>query len=217
MIALLLVVGSIAVRAPGSAGPARVPFAAGVTRRCRRFARLHEKYRTPHVALVFKGSRPPRYSSPACSFRWEERDDGAEAYDIMVNLTILIYFLPTCTFAAFLRLRTIDKPAPDAGHDNLPGGYVELLIAGCGLLSTAIAMALGLSPAWHRERAQLRSEPGRSSRAPARRRNVFYWARKRFQTFHNFQGFQGWFQDLHWNFWNLWNRLEPLFLGSVES
>jgi glutamate:GABA antiporter len=72
-----------------------------------------------------------------------------EAYDIMVNLTILIYFLPYLyLFAAFLRLRTMDASMPaDANTLTLPGGAVGAwAIAGCGMLATLIAMGLVFIP-----------------------------------------------------------------------
>ena len=66
-----------------------------------------------------------------------------EAYDIMVNLTILIYFLPYLyLFASFIRLRSLDKTmAADENTIVLPGGALGAwLIAGCGLVATLIAM-----------------------------------------------------------------------------
>jgi amino acid transporter len=72
-----------------------------------------------------------------------------EAYDIMVNLTILVYFLPYLyLFAAFIRLRSLDAGMPaDENTVRLPGGTVGAwLIAGCGLLATGVAMALVFIP-----------------------------------------------------------------------
>ena len=65
------------------------------------------------------------------------------------SLTILVYFLPYLyLFAAFLRLRTLDKDLPaDENTVTLPGGMPGAwLIAGTGLLSTGIAMALVFVP-----------------------------------------------------------------------
>ena len=67
----------------------------------------------------------------------------------MVNLTILIYFLPYLyLFASFIRLRSLDKTMP--GDENtivLPGGsFGAWLIAGCGLVATLIAMGLVFVP-----------------------------------------------------------------------
>jgi len=70
-----------------------------------------------------------------------------EAYDIMVNLTILIYFLPYLyLFAAFLRLRTIDESIPSDAI-VLPGGKAGAwAMAGCGMLATLVAMGLVFVP-----------------------------------------------------------------------
>jgi amino acid transporter len=150
-IALLLVVGAIAGTSSWIAGAARVPFAAGVDSVMpRAFARLHHKYRTPHVALIIQG-----FATTALFLAsvFISVGGGAttvqEAYDIMVNLTILIYFLPYLyLFASFLRLRSMDKDVPpDENTVTLPGGSTGAwLIAGCGLLSTGIAMALVFVP-----------------------------------------------------------------------
>ena len=60
-IGLLLAVGSIGGTSSWVAGAARVPFAAGVDAAMpAAFAKLHPKYRTPHVALVVQGARGDR-------------------------------------------------------------------------------------------------------------------------------------------------------------
>jgi amino acid transporter len=72
-----------------------------------------------------------------------------EAYDIMVNLTILIYFLPYLyLFAAFIRLRSLDAGMPvDDNTVTLPGGIAGAwLIAGSGVFATVVAMALLFIP-----------------------------------------------------------------------
>ena len=54
--AALLAVGSLAGTSSWVAGAARVPFAAGVDRALpAAFARIHPRYRTPHVALIIQG------------------------------------------------------------------------------------------------------------------------------------------------------------------
>src|SRR5688572_11586642 len=151
IIALLLVIGAIAGTSSWIAGAARVPFAAGVDSVMpRAFARLHDKYRTPHVALIIQG-----FATTALFLAsvFISVGGGAttiqEAYDIMVNLTILVYFLPYLyLFASFLRLRSIDRDLPtDDNTVTLPGGHLGAwLIAGCGLLSTGIAMGLVFIP-----------------------------------------------------------------------
>ena len=150
-IALLLVIGSIGGVSSWIAGAARVPFAAGVDAAMPApFAKLHHKYRTPHIALIAQAIATTLLflASVYVSIGGGETTIQ-EAYDIMVNLTILIYFLPYLyLFAAFLRLRTMDASMPaDANTLTLPGGAVGAwAIAGCGMLATLIAMGLVFIP-----------------------------------------------------------------------
>jgi glutamate:GABA antiporter len=151
LIALLLVIGSIGGVSSWIAGAARVPFAAGVDAAMpAAFAKLHHKYRTPHIALIAQAIATTLLflASVYVSVGGGETTIQ-EAYDIMVNLTILIYFLPYLyLFAAFLRLRTIDASmASDSNTLTLPGGVAGAwAIAGCGMLATLIAMGLVFIP-----------------------------------------------------------------------
>ncbi len=151
LIGLLLFVGSLGGVSSWIAGAARVPFAAGVDAAMpAAFARLHSKYRTPHVALIVQAIATTALflASVFLSIGGGETSIQ-EAYDIMVNLTILIYFLPYLyLFAAFIRLRAMDATMPsDQNTVRLPGGTAGAwAIAGCGLLATVIAMALVFVP-----------------------------------------------------------------------
>jgi glutamate:GABA antiporter len=129
----LLTLNAVAGTASWTAGAARVPFAAGVDSAMpRAFAALHPRYRTPHVALIvqslaasaiFLGSVFVSVAGRATSIQ--------EAYDILVNLTILIYFLPYLyLFAAQLRL------LPDTAR------WAPVV----GLGATAISLALTFVP-----------------------------------------------------------------------
>jgi len=151
LIALLLVIGSIGGVSSWIAGAARVPFAAGVDAAMpAAFARLHDKYRTPHVALIVQAiATTLLFLASVFVSIGGGQTTVQEAYDIMVNLTILIYFLPYLyLFAAFLRLRSADADIPaDANTITLPGGNAGAwLIAGAGMLATLIAMGLVFVP-----------------------------------------------------------------------
>jgi glutamate:GABA antiporter len=150
-IGVLLCVGAIGGTSSWIAGAARVPFAAGVDAAMpAAFARLHPKYRTPHVALIVQAiATTVLFLASVFVSIGGGKTTIQEAYDIMVNLTILVYFLPYLyLFAAFIRLRTIDKSMP--ADDNtiiLPGRALGAwLIAGCGLLATVISMGLVFVP-----------------------------------------------------------------------
>jgi glutamate:GABA antiporter len=151
MIGLLLFVGSIGGTSSWIAGAARVPFAAGVDAAMpSAFAKLHDKYRTPHVALIVQAiATTVLFLASVFVSIGGGQTTIQEAYDIMVNLTILIYFLPYLyLFAAFIRLRSIDRTMPaDENTVMLPGGSLGAwLIAGCGLFATLIAMGLVFVP-----------------------------------------------------------------------
>ena len=114
-IAFLLVVGSIGGTSSWIAGAARVPFAAGVDAAMpAAFAKLHSKYRTPHVALIVQAIATTALFLVSVFLSVGGGETTIqEAYDIMVNLTILIYFLPYLyLFAAFIRLRSMDAEMP---------------------------------------------------------------------------------------------------------
>src|SRR5688572_29567248 len=150
-IGLLLFVGSIGGTSSWIAGAARVPFAAGVDAAMpSAFARLHDKYRTPHVALIVQAiATTALFLVSVFLSVGGGQTTIQEAYDIMVNLTILVYFLPYLyLFAAFIRLRTMDRSMPsDENTIVLPGGTPGAwLIAGCGIFATVVAMALVFVP-----------------------------------------------------------------------
>lgn len=150
-IALLLVIGSIGGVSSWIAGAARVPFAAGVDSAMpAAFAKLHEKYRTPHIALIVQAiATTLLFLASVFISIGGGQTTVQEAYDIMVNLTILIYFLPYLyLFAAFLRLRSTDASMlADANTITLPGGTAGAwLIAGVGMFATLIAMGLVFVP-----------------------------------------------------------------------
>jgi amino acid transporter len=129
----LLTLNAVAGTASWTAGAARVPFAAGVDSAMpAAFARLHPRYRTPHVALVVQSLAASVIFLASVFFSVAGRSTSIqEAYDILVNLTILLYFVPYLyLFAAHLRL------LPDAPR------WAALL----GFAATAASLALTFVP-----------------------------------------------------------------------
>jgi amino acid transporter len=130
---LLLTLNALAGTASWTAGAARVPFAAGVDSAMPRgFARLHPRYRTPHVALIVQSIAASAIFLGSVFFSVAGRATSIqEAYDILVNLTILIYFVPYLyLFAAQVRL------LPDAPR------WAAFL----GFGATALSLALTFVP-----------------------------------------------------------------------
>jgi glutamate:GABA antiporter len=147
---LLLAIGSIGGTSSWVAGAARVPFAAGVDSVLpRAFGRLHERYRTPHVALIIQGvAASLLFLASVFVSLGGGQTTVQESYDIMVNLTILIYFVPYLyLFAAWARLRRTEPAAAAGDAITTPGGMTGVwLIAGCGFAATLIAVALLFVP-----------------------------------------------------------------------
>ncbi len=146
----LLALGALAGTASWVAGAARVPFAAGVDRAMpAALGRLHPRYKTPYVALIVQGLAATAILlvSVFLSFT-SQKTSIQDAYDIMVNLTILIYFVPyVYLFLAFVRLRA-EAPARRApGEIRAPGGRPGLwLLAGTGIVATTISIVLTFIP-----------------------------------------------------------------------
>jgi amino acid transporter len=78
------------------AGAARVPFAAGVDRAMPEWlGRLHPRYRTPHLALLVQGALSSGiFLASVFLTVTGTKSSIRDAYDVLVNLTILVYFIP---------------------------------------------------------------------------------------------------------------------------
>ena len=129
----LLTLNALAGTASWTAGAARVPFAAGVDSAMpRAFGRLHPRYRTPHVALIVQSLAASAIFLASVFVTVAGRATSIqEAYDILVNLTILIYFIPYLyLFAAQVRL------LPES-----PRAFAAL-----GFAATAVSLALTFVP-----------------------------------------------------------------------
>ncbi len=145
----LLALNALAGTASWTAGAARVPFAAGVDNVLpAAFARLHPRYRTPHVALIVQSIAASAIFLASVFVVVAGRTTSVqEAYDILVNLTILIYFVPYLyLFGALIRLRR-ETGARAVGEIRVPGGRVGVwAIAATGFIATAIALGLTFVP-----------------------------------------------------------------------
>jgi amino acid transporter len=147
---MLLVVGAIGGTNSWVAGAARVPFAAGVDSVLpSAFGRLHSRYRTPHVALIIQGlAASLLFLASVFISIGGEQTSIQESYDILVNLTILIYFVPYLyLFAAWIWLRRFESSTPSEGAMTMTRGMTSVwLIAGCGFVATFIAIGLVFVP-----------------------------------------------------------------------
>jgi amino acid transporter len=131
--AALLALNALAGTTSWTAGASRVPFAAGVDSVMpRSFARLHPRYRTPYVVLIVQSVVSSAIFLASLFFSLAGRATSVqEAYDVLVNLTILIYFVPYLyLFAAQVRLLP-EQPK---------------WTAALGFLATAVSLALIFVP-----------------------------------------------------------------------
>ncbi len=146
----LLALGSLAGNNSWFGGAARVPFAAGVHKALPpAFARLHPTHHTPVTAILVQGVAATVIFLASV---FVSVTGGATtvqgAYDILVNLTILVYFVPYLyLFPALVRLRRMAPPGAEAGVLRVPGGTAGLwFVAGAGFAATAISVALVFVP-----------------------------------------------------------------------
>jgi len=145
----LVALGALAGNNSWFGGSARIPFAAGVHKVLPpAFARLHPRHHTPVIAIVVQGIVA---SAIFLASVFVSVSGGSttiqEAYDILVNLTILVYFVPYLyLFPTLIRLRTIaadDQP----GVVRVPCGTAGLwFVATAGFLATATSIALVFVP-----------------------------------------------------------------------
>jgi glutamate:GABA antiporter len=145
----MLALGSIAGTNSWFGGAARVPFAAGVHQVLPpAFARLHPRHQTPVTAILVQGvAATVIFLASVFVSVTGGSTSIQEAYDILVNLTILIYFVPYLyLFPALVRLRRVGG-ADDASVIRVPGGAAGLwLAAAAGFAATAISVALVFVP-----------------------------------------------------------------------
>jgi amino acid transporter len=153
MTGLLVALGALAAANSWIGGSARVPFAAGMDNILPRpFARLHPRYRTPYVALIVQGLVSSLIFLVSVFLSVSGgRSSVQEAYDIMVNLTILIYFVPYLyIFMSLARLRgevSDFDGQPLTKAMRVPGGSAgTALVTICGLLATTISLGLIFVP-----------------------------------------------------------------------
>jgi amino acid transporter len=143
----LLALSAIAMTSSWFAGAARVPFAAGVDSALpAAFARIHPRYRTPHVALIVQGVVSTFIFLVSVLLTIAGRASSIQdTYDVLVNLTILLYFVPYLyLFASFVRL---GATTGSGGEARAGGGRTAVWLAGgCGLFATVTSLALVFVP-----------------------------------------------------------------------
>jgi amino acid transporter len=136
----------ITITALGSVGAwlasvARIPFVAGLDHYLpESFGRVHEKWGTPWIALVSQA-----LITGVFIFLGQAGTSVRGAYDALVSMTIIWYFIPFLyLFAAAIKLRGEAK----IPLFHIPGGSAGVAVLGvAGLLTTSASIVLSLFPA----------------------------------------------------------------------
>jgi amino acid transporter len=143
IVSLLMALGSVGVLAAWVTGGVRMPYVVGVDRYLPpALGRLHPRWRTPVIALVVVGVLTTALVVLALA--------GAtvgEAYQVLVDMTIVLTFIPLVyLFAALPALRS-----KRVGEHNsvlrVPGGTAGVvLVTALGVSSTLLSIVFALAP-----------------------------------------------------------------------
>ncbi|MBI4168690.1 MAG: amino acid permease [Acidobacteria bacterium] len=140
--ALLIALGGMGGVSAWLAGSSRIPYVAGIDRYLpASFGSVHPRRGSPHVALLVTGG----VSSLLIVMSFA----GAgvrEAYLLLADFTIVVYFIPYLyLFAALIRLGVPGTVTP--GVIPVPGGRpATILVGAVGFLTTATAILFAFSP-----------------------------------------------------------------------
>jgi amino acid transporter len=141
VIALLIALNTIGGAASFLASTSRLPFVAGIDHYLpRAFGRVHAKWGTPWIAIIFYG-----FAGMLCALLSQAGSSVQSAYDLLVSMSIITYFIPfVFLFLAMIRLQR--EPVPP-GVMRLPGGRpVAVLVASVGLITTLLTIVLAVVP-----------------------------------------------------------------------
>ncbi|HEX2250258.1 MAG TPA: APC family permease [Gemmatimonadales bacterium] len=140
--AALIVLGGLGQAGAWFAAGARLPFVAGIDRYLpAAFGRLHPKYQSPHVSLLVQAA-----VAAAFIFLGQAGTSVKGAYDVLVSITIISYFIPYLfMFASMIKLQ--GEPAGPQVI-RVPGGRRAAVgMAAVGFTTTTVSIGLALIPA----------------------------------------------------------------------
>jgi amino acid transporter len=139
--AFLITLSNVGAASAYLAAVARLPFVAGIDRFLpASFGKLHPRWKTPWVALLAQ-----YLLGVIFIFLGQAGTSVKGAYDVMVSMGVLTYFIPYLyLFAAMIKLQR-EPAGPDV--IRVPGGKpVALLVAFVGLATTSLTIVLSLIP-----------------------------------------------------------------------
>ncbi len=140
-VALFVGLNAVGGAAAYLSSTSRLPFVAGIDHYLpAAFGRIHPRYRTPWIALIFYGG-----TGMLMVLLGQAGTTVRGAYDVMVSMAIIAYFIPyLLLFASMIRLQ--NRPV-GLEIRRVPGGKpVAIALASIGLVSTAITIVLSVIP-----------------------------------------------------------------------
>ena len=141
-VAALLVLGGLGQAGAWFAAGGRLPFVAGIDRFLpAAFGRVHPRYGSPHVSLLTQAA-----IAAVFIFLGQAGTSVKGAYDVLVSMSIISYFIPyLLMFASMIRLQ---REPPPPGAMRVPGGrWGAITLAGIGFGTTSVSIVLALIPA----------------------------------------------------------------------
>jgi len=142
--AILVTVGNSGGIGSTVAGIARVPFTVGIDRYLPApFAKIHPRWRTPYVSILVQAG-----VSGAVLLVSQISETARGAYQVLVDITIIVYFIPFLyMFAAAIKLSRRKDRVENKRAVLIPGGRVGVwLISGLGFLVVLVCMAVSMVP-----------------------------------------------------------------------
>jgi amino acid transporter len=140
-IALMVTLSCLGAAGAYLAACSRLPFVAGIDHYLpSAFARIHPRWNTPYVAVLFYGLAGMLFAVIA-----QLATTVKGAYDVLVSMSIITYFIPYLyLFGAMICVQTQpDRPAVI----RVPGGKrVAIPLAITGLITTSLTICLSVLP-----------------------------------------------------------------------
>jgi glutamate:GABA antiporter len=142
--AVLVTVGNAGGVGTTVAGVARVPFVVGIDRYMPpAFGKIHPRWRTPYVSMLVQA-----IAAAAVLLVSQISETTRGAYQVLVDLTIIIYFIPFLyMFAAAIKLANSKGRNTNAHAVLIPGGKMGVwVVGGVGFLVVLVCMVVSAVP-----------------------------------------------------------------------
>ncbi|MBS1842476.1 MAG: amino acid permease [Acidobacteria bacterium] len=139
--ALLVTVGNAGGVGSTVAGIARVPFVVGIDRYLpKAFGKIHPKWRTPYISILVQA-----ILSAAVLLLSQINETTRGAYQVVVDITIILYFIPFLyMFAAAIKLANRPDRKTNPQAVLVPGGKAGVWIA-CGVAMSVTLLSIIVS------------------------------------------------------------------------